>query len=347
MLESDDWGSIRMPSKEVYDSLVSEGFDFSADDGYRFNKYDTFATSQDISMLFETLSSVRDSANNPAVMTPVAVVANPDFKKIEESGFTEYFYEPFTETLKKTKNCENSFKLWKEGISRRLFVPQFHGREHLNVKVWMMALSAGHEKTLKAFSRGFWGLSTANDPEVGVEFQAAFDYFDKADINYHKEIIASGVSLFHDIFGYKPQYFVPPNGPFSNELEPVCGSSGIKFISVPKLRMEPLGSKKWEKHYHYFGQKSRSGIRYITRNCLFEPSQPGTDWVDSCLYEISCAFRWRKPAIISSHRVNYVGALSEQNRDNGLNTLKMLLKNIMKNWPDAEFVTTAELGEVI
>jgi hypothetical protein len=75
--------------------------------------------------------------------------------------------------------------------------------------------------------------------------------------------------------------------------------------------------------------------------------QPGRDWVDSCLFDISTAFRWHKPAIISSHRVNYIGALYRENRDNGLIQLEALLREIMKSWPDARFVTSAELGEFI
>jgi len=69
--------------------------------------------------------------------------------------------------------------------------------------------------------------------------------------------------------------------------------------------------------------------------------------VDSCLYDISTAFRWHKPAVVSSHRVNYIGALYKHNRENGLTQLGVLLKRIMKAWPGTEFVTSAELGEII
>ena len=75
-----------------------------------------------------------------------------------------------------------------------------------------------------------------------------------------------------------------------------------------------------------------SGLTYLTRNCFFEPVQSGKDWVDSCLNEISFAFRWNKPAIISSHRLNYIGALYKENRENGLTKLGSLLKQIMKNF---------------
>ena len=105
--------------------------------------------------------------------------------------------------------------------------------------------------------------------------------------------------------------------------------------------------EKTRKRFHWLGKKSKTGLTYITRNCFFEPSQSGRDWVDSCLNDISTAFRWNKPAIVCTHRVNYIGALYEDNRENGLNQLSLLLKNITKKWPDVEFITSAELGEII
>jgi hypothetical protein len=118
-------------------------------------------------------------------------------------------------------------------------------------------------------------------------------------------------------------------------------------LSVSKIQDEPQGEGRPKKSLHWPGQKNKTGLTYITRNCFFEPGQPGQDWNDSCLSEISTAFMWRKPAIICSHRVNYIGALYEDNRKNGLAQLSLLLRSIMKSWPDTEFITSAELGEII
>ena len=347
VLESDDWGSIRTPSKDVFDHLIKAGIDLVNDPGLIFNKYDTFATAEDLEFLFDILLSVKDYTGRSAVLTPVSVTANPDFEKISQSDFKEYFYEPFTMTLSRYPGCENSFTLWKEGIDKRLFMPQFHGREHLNVKVWMKALREKNQKARVAFDNKMWGISTANESDIDIEFQAAFDFTDREDLEYHKEIIISGLNLFHRLFNYRATYLVPPNGLMSSELEPVCFGEGIKIISVSKLQIEPLGAKRKRKKLHWMGEKNKSGLRYLTRNCLFEPHQNTKDWVDSCLHDISVAFRWHKPAVISSHRVNYVGTLDKQNRDIGLKNLESLLKNIMKKWPEAEFITSAELGEII
>ncbi len=336
-----------MPSLNVYDSLSRGGLDLISDEGARFNAYDSLATSSDLSALFETLISVKDGIGNHPVITPVSVVANPDFKRIRDSSFSEYYYEPITETLKGYPNCENSFTMWKEGIKHRLFVPQFHGREHLNVKVWLRALQSNNPEIRLAFENKMWGISTIHDPQIRLEIQAAFDFIEPNDLVYHKEIITTGLDLFEDLFGYKASFFVPPNGPFSSELEQTCIDKGIKFLSFAKLQTEPLGHHKTKKRIHWLGQRTNSGLLCLTRNCFFEPSQSGHDWVDSCLFDISNSFSWNKPAIISSHRVNYIGALHENNRTSGLRKLKILLKSIIQKWPDVEFVTSADLGELI
>jgi hypothetical protein len=347
VFESDDWGSIRMPSKEVFENLAKSGIDLFSDEGNRFNKYDSLATGQDLASLFGVLEAVKDKTNRSAVFTPFVLVANPDFSKIRESNFAEFHYEPFTQTLLRYPGCEKSFDHWKDGISQRLFVPQFHGREHLNVRLWLKALQKGNKKVLAAFENKMWGISTAGDPGVGTELQAAFDVLDEEDLLYQGSVISSGLKLFRELFGYNSLCFVPPNGPFNSDLEAVCHREGIRYITTPKIHREPLPGGRKAIRFHWLGKKSKWGITYLTRNCYFEPSQPGKDWVDSCLSDISAAFRWKKPAIISSHRVNYIGAIHISNRINGLSQLQILLNRIMRYWPDVRFVTSAELGEMI
>lgn len=347
IIESDDWGSIRMPSIDVHISLCESGLDMESDEGVLYNRYDSLETSEDLASLFEVLSSVKDISNRYAVLTPVSVTANPDFEKIRANEFREYFFEPFTSTLQRYKGCENSFALWVEGIDNRLFVPQFHGREHLNVKAWMKALSKGNNVVITGFDHSFWGMTTQGDPDIGLELQAAFDFIEPLDLKYHHEVLSSGLRLFKDIFGYNASYFVPPNGPLSSTLEPLLKESGIKFLSMPRIQAEPMGYYRTRKRIHWLGKRTPSNLTIITRNCFFEPVIPGIDWVDRCLSDIEIAFKWRKPAVISSHRVNYIGALYPENRRQGLKQLSDLLNRVVLKWPDIEFLTSEELGDLM
>ncbi|NOR88211.1 MAG: polysaccharide (de)acetylase, partial [Bacteroidales bacterium] len=83
--------------------------------------------------------------------------------------------------------ANNVFEVWKEGITKKLFVPQFHGREHLNVATWMRALQKGDKETLLAFDYGVWGYT--NKHPLGLMYQAAFDLEFLLDLKVHQEVI--------------------------------------------------------------------------------------------------------------------------------------------------------------
>jgi hypothetical protein len=344
IIESDDWGSIRMPSRAAYERLHIKGLPLTNGDSLRYNLYDGLAGPDDFDGLFKSLLSFKDFKDQHPVITSVSIVANPAFDKIRESGFQQYFYEPFTQTLERF-GLSNSISFWKEGVKLNLFKPQFHGREHLNVAAWMRALQRKDKFTHLAFDEGMWGFRHAGSSSVN--FQAAFDLEIIEDIQMQKDILITGLDLFEDIHGYRPSFFVPPNGPFNHQLEKTIYQSGIKYLSTPKLHNEPLGEGKTRLRIFYLGKKSNNQILFITRNCLFEPSKPGKDWVASCIADMKIAFRWGKPAIISSHRVNYIGIHDETNRKNGLANLNRLFTKMLELWPDIEFITTDKLGEII
>jgi hypothetical protein len=63
--------------------------------------------------------------------------------------------------------------------------------------------------------------------------------------------------------------------------------------------------------------------------------------------EIELAFKYKKPAVISSHRVNYIGSLVQENREHSNKKLKSLLDKIINTWPDVEFISSSNLGQII
>jgi hypothetical protein len=346
VIESDDWGTVRMPSKRAFEKLEKAGLDLRSRDAERYSMYDTLASVSDLSNLFEVLAGFRDIHGRHCVFTPVSIVANPDFKKIRESNFENYHYELFTDSLKKYKGCESSFELWKEGIREGLFVPQLHGREHLNVLAWMRALRSGDRHTRMAFDEGVW--SYIPDPEASNPwgYLAAFQLFEPEDIEYQKGVIQEATEIFEKLFGYRAELFVAPNNKYNNSLNGTLLEHGIKFKAAGRKQLESMGSGR-ERTVYNLRQRSRSGLWYLFRNVFFEPNLEGRDWVDICMKEIDNAFKWKKAAIISSHRTNYIGALDEQNRDRSLELLKSLIKGVQKKWPDVEFKTSAELGRIM
>lgn len=337
-----------MPSVEVHEILIRCGM---REDRNHYNTYDTIESNGDLESLLDTLASFKDYNGNQVVMTGVNIVANPAFEKIRSSGFTGYHYEAFTDTLRRYPSRDKVLSLWREAIEQRLFVPVFHGREHLNVQRWLRSLKGGHKSTLLGFEYGLTGIQNGIDGEWVPNYQAAFDLDTPGDLPYMREVLQTGLSLFEEIFGYRTAYFVPPNGPFNNALNSVLQGSGIRYVNTAKIQKEPEGDNTYRRHLRFIGQRNVYGQIYLTRNCIFEPSSmeypADTDWVGRCLNDIACAFQWHKPAIISTHRVNYIGALHPTNRRRGLFALRALLSRMLTRWPTIEFMTSSELGDHI
>lgn len=346
VIDSDDWGSIRMPDKETYDILLSRGIRV---DRCQYNRYDSLASEEDLTSLFEVLSTFKDYSGNHPVITANCVVANPDFEKIRESGFNEYHYELFTESLNKYPNCSKSFQLWNEGIRRNIFHPEFHGREHLHVARWMQALKQNLPETRLAFDHNLFGLSTTISTENRRSYLAAYDVNDVEGLDQIKKIISEGLLLFKESFGYISKTFIAPNYTWPTQIEGHLSEQNVRYLKGATIQSSPVfNSSKNKRIRHYTGQSNEHNQIHLERNCEFEPSLfPGKDWVNECLAQIGNSFRWGKPAIITMHRVNFIGSIVKINRERNLSQFRRMLQEILKKWPEVEFMTSDKLGDLI
>ncbi len=346
VVESDDWGSIRIPSKEVYDLLLQNGVPV---DSFYFTKYDCLESEKDLTLLFEILGSFKDKNLNYPVITANAVVANPDFKKIAETGKREYHYELITDTYNEYPDHLQVMKLWKEiGIDQKMLWPQYHGREHLNVEYWMHVINSEAFSERLAFeNKTLLGISVPGEPEQDRNYMAAFEYNSHEQMIEIEEITADGLRLFNQIFGFVPHSFAPSCSIQGEHIDRILYKGGVLFHQCGQ-QFRPAGNGKLKTINKFWGQTNSLGQIYWRRNCTFEPSRNHDyDWVDSCLAEMSIAFRWGKPAVISSHRVNYVGSISPGNREKSLKSFKRLLHKALQKWPDIEFMTSEDLGNLI
>ena len=114
------------------------------------------------------------------------------------------------------------------------------------------------------------------------------------------------------------------------------------------MRKYPKGNDKYGYQVNWFGKKNKHQQGFLLRNAFFEPaSKQFSDWVNYCLADIQQAFQSNKPAVISTHRANYIGFIDQSNADYGLAELGKLLNSIITKWPEVEFMTSTELGELM
>ena len=340
----DDYGNVRLDSRAAREKMDAAGLKVVS----RFDAYDALETREDLEMLFDALSSVRDKMGRHAVFTPFAVPCNIDFERLAVENYAAYRYELLPVTYEKlavrdAKAYDGAWDLWKEGIEKGLMAPQFHGREHLNLKVFEEKLAArDHEMMTCLENRSYTSISGTGYPTIG--YTSAFEFCKFEENKRFAQIIRDGLDAFEQVFGYRSTHFTPPGGQEHHVVHRYLKDAGIRHIDTPLIKLEHQGMGKYKKSLNYTGKKNDLGMIYSVRNVVFEPIHDrGFDWINYSLKQIEAAFRWRRPAIVSSHRVNFCGHISPENRKQGIDALQRLLEVVVIRWPDVEFMSYTEL----
>jgi len=208
----------------------------------------------------------------------------------------------------------------------------------------MKNLQENNLGAVKAFDHESIGVSWYNNIRI-PEYLGAFHTHNVNEVAQIQNILKDAVRIFEKICGYKPTHFIAPNMEPIIELDRSLAKEGVLVQTMSKLRKYPKNNDKFGFEFNWMGRKNKESQIIVTRNCGFEPSDPlHSSWVDSCLKEINIAFKFRKPAVISTHRVNYIGSISEKNAENSYKELNILLSQMVEKWPDIEFMTSTELG---
>jgi hypothetical protein len=344
----DDYGNVRLDSKSARENLDRAGLKVRS----RFDAYDTLETREDLEALFATLTSVADQRGRPAVFTPYALPGNLDFERVAATGYTDYHYELLPQTYDKLaardpQAYRGAWALWQEGLEKGLMRPQFHGREHLNVRVFRKKLARQDGDLMTALrNRSYTSLRSLADDRVA--YTVAYGFWDFSENEDFAEILTDGLAAFETVYGYRATGFTPPGFQAHPVLHPVLREGGIKYLDGLFVHREHQGQGRYRRRLGYTGQTNDHGQLTLVRNVVFEPTEDrGIDWVAYTLQQIEAAFRWNRPAIVSSHRVNFCGHIDPKNRAIGLEALQQLLKQIVRRWPEVEFLAIDELGDQI
>ena len=153
--------------------------------------------------------------------------------------------------------------------------------------------------------------------------------------------------IFENLFGFKSESFIAPRYIWNDNIEKQLNKNNVRYIQGVIVQNIPKDDF-YKKKINLFGTKNNFNQTYITRNVFFEPSlNPKFNWVLDAIKRINIAFKWNKPAVISMHRLNFMGGLNEDNRKNNLMLLKNLITEVKRLHPDVVFMSTNELGILI
>jgi hypothetical protein len=346
VISVDDYGNVRLDSKKARENMDKAGLKVHT----RFDAYDTLETKEDLEALYDVLTSVKDKNGNHAVFTPFALPCNINFEAMQENGYQEYIYELLPDTYaklaaSKTKDYNGTWQLWQEGIEKGLMRPQLHGREHFSVTELEDKLTAKDKEVLTSLkNRSYTSISSSKYPTRS--WAGAFTFWLDEENTHLKEIAKDGFLCFKQVYGYAPTHFMAPTALVSDGVLKVLAELGILVSDKALIEKNHLGQGNFEQRFNYTGKQHQAKLKLAVRNVVFEPTE-NNNAVNIALAQINAAFRLNKPAIISSHRVNYCGLISEENRVTGLDSLKALLSAILVQHPEVEFISSEELVKEI
>ncbi len=342
VFESDDWGSIRIPSSDIRNKLLEKEL---IKDNDPFSKYDALETADDYYALYDVLRKHVDKLGNHPVITANVIMNNPDFAKIAKGKFETYYSESFVDTYSQYAESSNAFTALRDGINQKLVMPQFHGNEHLNVSRWMKFLKEGNERYHFAFENKCFSIDEINAENRRGNLMAAYDYDNQIELDYIKSSIKSGLLQFEQLFGFKSKTTIAPCYVWDLPIENVFHKNEVESFQGSFIQNCPVQGKPFKKKYRYSGQLNSMQQRYYVRNGLFEPSiAANVKWVDKCMESIAIAFKWGRPAIIGTHRINFASRLDANQSEQNLINLDQLLKQMLQRWPDIKFMDSSSLN---
>lgn len=338
VFESDDWGAERNFSKQNLDKLLKKYPNFAHN---IYQKYDILETDEDVVNLKNVLESNKDKNGNPAIFTLNFAMKNIDYKNLDINNLDNLKLISIKDYYKESKNSKNVLKIVKENIGN-CFSAQLHGREHINICKLKKEISSGDALSKDALKLNIVGVN-------GSEY-SGMDVLNTSDEN-SKIMLTEAMQEFKNIFGKTSESFIAPCYTWKKSDEKVLSELGVKYMQGNFFQNKP-NKNRYGKIYHPFGRKSKNKkLTYFYRNCNFEPSREinrkKTDEqiLDNTMTEIRQAFKNKTPAVICSHRVNYVSGINKEVSEHNLQLLDALLKRIKTEFEDVEFMDTVSMCE--
>ncbi|MDH5203936.1 MAG: hypothetical protein OEW69_11875, partial [Nitrospirota bacterium] len=309
----------------------------------------------DLDNLFAVLLKYRGGDGRHPVFQSNYVLSSPDYQ-----GIAEWEYKTYKDLV-----IPDVPSLWergdfiakaKEGIKKGIWYPEYHGNTHFNRFVWEDLIKRGDKATLEGFRHQIF----VNGKNIDN-----LEYDKKLSFKQQSYLLDIGISRYRKIFGYEPRSFVGPNYTWQLKTERALAERGIRAVQAKnrqrderafweKIRgkvLDLLGKRSADKPWHITmgDYNPKLGIFYLIRNVDFEPRGKKDTETKSGAEEAyeSIIAAWQKngPAIVNTHRINYV-YLDKRFVAENIRQLDWLLNKIQNKHPDAIYLTDWEVVQL-
>ncbi len=349
VFESDDWGGCRLFAKP---QDLDQGVNYIP---FKFRKRwgdllsSTLESPSDLDKLFQLLLKNRGADGIPASITANYIMFNPEYKGIKAKSYAHFVFRQIPGVPNRWFRG-NFVKKAKEGVSMGVWSPEYHGTLHMDPWRWMELLRKRDKPTLKLFvMESYAGMNGFNSPE----------YAQSLSDSQQRTLVKRGLKAFKATFGFSAHSSIAPYYQWQMRTEKILAKRGIKAIQGKRKQagyQRPFFDKIAGKILNLMGYKSadkpwqinpgdynvKLGIIYLVRNAKFEPIRFGARAVNEALTEIRKAWAKGEPAIVSTHRFNYVTHDETTNLKN-LVLLDSLLRKIKEMEQNVLFLTDWEL----
>lgn len=300
VLESDDWGLCAwVPDEQAHRVLAGEPA-FRSVPGQRYGR-STLEHAADVRALAATLLEFRGADGLPPVWQANTIVAAPDFAKLEPPLFRAGEL-PVTglDAPPSRWRRPGLVEAYHEAESRGVWRAELHGLHHLPEAAWLHALRRGEHDARDAAEHQSFVCAA-------VEASGEYDAAEPREVR--ARVLREAIRRFEELFGRAPASFCPPDYRFDDWLEAEAESLGLTLLQGKAEQ----GGGRWaalRRRWLGFAFPHRAGKRfYMPPRIAFEPRgsahAAGKVGADAAHRRVREAWAHGRPAVVSSHRLNY------------------------------------------
>lgn len=334
VLESDDWGLCAWsPDLQAY-RVLSDLPMFRSPAGRRYGG-STLERASDVKNMAGLLMEFRGGDGFPPVLQANTVMAAPDYARLNPPAFVCDELPLINLPLTPSRWARPG--LWGEIVAAReagVWWPELHGLHHLPECAWLRALRTGVLDARRAFEQ---------QSPVCEAVASSGEYDPREPLEVRIRNLEGAVQRFEQLVGRPPESFCPPDYHADARIEAEAERLGIHTLQG---RPERAGGG-WPRLRHFLGRfrfpDVEGGRFYLPPRIAFEPGAGGGEravvGLEGALRGVRAAWSRSQPAIVSTHRANYV-QLDEARGAEGVDRLRAFLAALVSD--GAVFLTDAE-----
>jgi hypothetical protein len=338
VLESDDWGLCAWSPDESAHRALADQPAFRGPSGLRYAG-STLESAADVKRLAAVLLEFRGGDGFAPVLQANTVMASPDYARLHAPDFSCNALPTLTHPQAPSRWARPG--LWDAiAVAREAGVwwPELHGLHHLPETAWLSALRGGAADARRAFEQ--------QSPVCeAVASSGEFDSSEPREVR--RRNLEEAVRRFTALFGRAPDSFCPPDYRWDSEVEDDAARLGVHVLQGRAERPAPPLTRLTHLFARYRFPDFDGEKFYMPPRISFEPGaeeKVGKLGLAVVHRRVHNAWRRGHPALVSTHRANYV-QLDASRSIAGLHWLRELLARLCRE--GAVFMTDAEVHSLL